>query len=176
MASSSVTYLGKDRVRGATVDRLHIDPSGLPAEIDRVVIGAILDGTGTFGGLDGLAVEVAAGPGAPPVIRCDLTAEREVALIFAEVYRRGAEWKIRAVGQGYADGLPGLAADYGVSLDAEPRFTRTGRIPSTPADERAEARASWPAQIPAPVPAQSFWPAPMPAPVPVQSFWPPRIP
>ena len=50
--------------------------------------------------------------------RYDLSedASTETAMIFGEVYRNGAEWKFRAVGQGYASGLAGIARDYGVNL------------------------------------------------------------
>jgi tellurium resistance protein TerD len=37
-------------------------------------------------------------------------------MIFGVVYRNGAEWKFRAVGQGYASGLAGIARDYGVNI------------------------------------------------------------
>ncbi|MFI5980182.1 VWA domain-containing protein [Streptomyces sp. NPDC051555] len=43
----------------------------------------------------------------------------ETVVVLAELYRRGGEWKIRAVGQGYASGLAGLATDYGVDVEAE---------------------------------------------------------
>lgn len=39
------------------------------------------------------------------------------ALLLAEVYRRGRDWRVRAVGQGYADGLAGLARDYGIDVE-----------------------------------------------------------
>ncbi|WP_416478799.1 CAP domain-containing protein [Streptomyces sp. LKA04] len=46
----------------------------------------------------------------------------ETVLLLAELYRRGAGWKLRALGQGYADGLAGLARDFGVDVldDAAP--------------------------------------------------------
>lgn len=40
----------------------------------------------------------------------------ETAMIFGELYRHGAEWKFRAVGQGYASGLGGIARDFGVNV------------------------------------------------------------
>ncbi|MFI9626325.1 TerD family protein [Streptomyces sp. NPDC052042] len=40
----------------------------------------------------------------------------ETAMVFGAVYRRGAEWKFRAIGQGYASGLAGIAVDYGVDI------------------------------------------------------------
>ena len=54
---------------------------------------------------------------APAAIRCELNAGNENALVFAEVCRRAGEWKVRVVGQGYSNGLAGLATDYGVSID-----------------------------------------------------------
>jgi len=50
--------------------------------------------------------------------RYDLSedASTETAMIFGELYRHGGEWKFRAVGQGYASGLAGIAKDYGVNV------------------------------------------------------------
>lgn len=45
---------------------------------------------------------------------------QETVVVLAELYRRDEGWKVRAVGQGYASGLGGLAADYGVDVDDEP--------------------------------------------------------
>jgi stress response protein SCP2 len=118
-AGGAVRHLGKSARGGATVDQVRIDPAALPADVEKVVIGASLDGAGTFGRLSGLAVEVSA-EGGPPAVRCELAAGPETALVFAEVYRRGPEWKVRAVGQGFTTGLAGMATDVGVSIDDEP--------------------------------------------------------
>ncbi|GGP43935.1 TerD family protein [Streptomyces sp. L500] len=50
--------------------------------------------------------------------RYDLTedASTETAMVFGELYRHGAEWKFRAIGQGYASGLAGIASDFGVNV------------------------------------------------------------
>jgi len=50
--------------------------------------------------------------------RYDLSedASTETAMLFGELYRNGAEWKFRAIGQGYASGLGGIAQDYGVNV------------------------------------------------------------
>ncbi|MEV6660122.1 VWA domain-containing protein [Nocardia fluminea] len=45
---------------------------------------------------------------------------RESVVIALELYRRGDEWKVRAVGQGYAGGFADLVTDHGVSVDDEP--------------------------------------------------------
>jgi uncharacterized protein YkwD/stress response protein SCP2 len=49
----------------------------------------------------------------------------ETVLLLAEIYRRGGTWKLRALGQGYADGLAGVARDFGVDVadDAAPTTT-----------------------------------------------------
>ena len=50
--------------------------------------------------------------------RYDLSedASTETAMVFGELYRRNGEWKFRAIGQGYASGLGGIARDYGVNV------------------------------------------------------------
>jgi tellurium resistance protein TerD len=52
------------------------------------------------------------------IARFDLSEDysTETAMIFGEVYRSGAEWKFKAVGQGFAGGLKALATDHGVSV------------------------------------------------------------
>lgn len=41
----------------------------------------------------------------------------ETALVIVEVYLRNGAWKARAVGQGYANGLAGIATDFGVTVE-----------------------------------------------------------
>lgn len=144
-ADGAVKYLGKSQRGTTTVDQISIDVTRLPGDIEKVVIGASLDGAGGFGGLTGLGVEVAADANAAPAVRAELPAESETALVFAEVYVRNGEWKVRAVGQGYTNGLAGLATDHGVDVAAD--------------DEPTTSEAAAPAPA-APAPA-----APAPAPI-----------
>ena len=50
--------------------------------------------------------------------RYDLTEDgsTETALVFGELYRNGADWKFRAVGQGFKGGLGPLAKNFGVNI------------------------------------------------------------
>ncbi|ORI21722.1 TerD family protein [Rhodococcus sp. 1168] len=50
--------------------------------------------------------------------RFDLSedASTETAMVFGELYRRGQEWKFRAIGQGYASGLTDIVRDYGINV------------------------------------------------------------
>ncbi|MFD9119193.1 CAP domain-containing protein [Streptomyces bottropensis] len=55
---------------------------------------------------------------------------RETVLLLAELYRRGADWKLRALGQGYADGLAGVARDFGVDVVEETPAAASGPAPT----------------------------------------------
>ncbi|MFE2052377.1 CAP domain-containing protein [Streptomyces sp. NPDC059459] len=62
---------------------------------------------------------------------------QETVLLLAEFYRRGEGWKLRALGQGYADGLAGLARDFGVDVveeTAAPGIRPTAAPPAPTAD------------------------------------------
>jgi stress response protein SCP2 len=54
---------------------------------------------------------------------------RETVAVLVELYRRGDAWKVRAVGQGYASGLAGLATDYGVNIHDD---SAAGTVPAAP--------------------------------------------
>ncbi len=49
----------------------------------------------------------------------DLAGATAAAMIFGELYRRGSQWKFRAVGQGFDGGLAPLARSFGIDV-AEP--------------------------------------------------------
>ncbi|CAM5521288.1 hypothetical protein SALBM135S_02128 [Streptomyces alboniger] len=64
------------------------------------------------------------------------------AFIFGEIYRRAGQWKLRAVGQGYASGLAGLAADFGVDIDDDAAATSADPEPSLSPDAASPDAAS----------------------------------
>ncbi len=51
------------------------------------------------------------------IIRYDLSEDFsiETSLIVAEMYRRNGEWKFKAVGMGFSDGLPALVRHFGIN-------------------------------------------------------------
>ncbi|WP_432506858.1 TerD family protein [Kineococcus arenarius] len=73
----------------------------------------------SFGQVHGAFIRLVDRATGEEVVRFDLSedASTETAMVFGEVYRREAEWKFRAVGQGYANGLRGIAQDFGVDVD-----------------------------------------------------------
>nr|WP_242900878.1 TerD family protein [Actinomadura terrae] len=103
-------------VAGATVTA---DLGRVPADVHTVAVVASVDADRPGARFDASSTPraaVACGPGTvtfepPPLV------DGETVAVLLELYRRGAGWKVRAVGQGWASGLAGLAADYGVTVD-----------------------------------------------------------
>ena len=94
--------------------------AGLPGDVDRVVVVASADPLQprtVFTRAPHLTV-TQSGACAATFTAPDFTSG-ETVVVVAEVYRRGDGWKVRAVGQGYASGLAGLATDYGVDVEPD---------------------------------------------------------
>ncbi|MFI9063979.1 VWA domain-containing protein [Streptomyces sp. NPDC053429] len=142
-ASGTVRHLGKQP--GA--DALDVDLAGLEPEIERVVLCASADG-GSFGRVPGLHLRLLDAASGAQLARFDMTADTETAYISGELYRRAGSWKFRAVGQGYASGLAGLATDFGITVDDQP----PAQAPApTPTPTATATRAPAPVAAPPPV-------------------------
>ncbi|KQY32644.1 DNA polymerase III [Nocardia sp. Root136] len=91
----------------------------LPEHCTRIVLAASLDGAGlTFGDVGAIELDFAAGTESSTAIRSTLDAATvERTLLLAELYLRGEDWRLRAVGQGYETDLAELARRYGVDVD-----------------------------------------------------------
>lgn len=141
----AVRHLGKSVAGAGTRDGLSVDLDRLPAQIERVVVAASVDGA-TFGQVPGLSLTLfdeAAGLQAQPLLRFDIpSAGSERAFVFGELYRRAGEWKFRAVGQGYDAGLAGLAADFGISVDDAPAQTASPSQAAPPAPPAPPSQAA----------------------------------
>ncbi|MER6071713.1 TerD family protein [Streptomyces sp. NPDC001817] len=103
--------------------RIEVDLTRVPDEVEKVVFTVSLyEGASrgqTFGQVHRAYIRVLDREGGTELARYDLASgglSTETALVFGELYRHGAEWKFRAVGQGYASGLAGIATDYGVAV------------------------------------------------------------
>ncbi|MBA3277534.1 MAG: TerD family protein [Geodermatophilaceae bacterium] len=103
-------------------EAIKIDLASLGAEVDKVVFPvSIYDADSrsqSFGQVRNAFIRVVNQSGGGEIARYDLTedASTETAMVFGELYRHGSDWKFRAVGQGYASGLSGIARDFGVSI------------------------------------------------------------
>jgi len=54
---------------------------------------------------------------------CEQELDKETAILVGEFYRYNNEWKFKAIGQGYINGLGALAEKFGVSFDKDPSTT-----------------------------------------------------
>lgn len=103
-------------------ETINVELPLVPAEVDKIVFTvSIYDAeqrAQAFGQVTNAYIRVVNRADGTELARYDLSedASTETAMIFGEVYRRDAEWKFRAVGQGYASGLRGIAVDFGVNV------------------------------------------------------------
>ena len=119
-----VTHTGDNRTGAGDGDdeAIKIDLSKVPADVHRIAICVTIhDAEGrrqNFGMVSNAFVRVVNANGDKEVARYDLAedASTETAMIFAEIYRNGEEWKFKAIGQGFAGGLGPLARNFGVSV------------------------------------------------------------
>ncbi len=94
----------------------------VPNEVDRIVFPVSIYEADTrgqsFGQVSNAFIRIVNQADNNELARYDLSedASSETAMIFGELYRRNGEWKFRAVGQGYASGLRGIAVDFGVNV------------------------------------------------------------
>ena len=120
----TVVHTG-DNVTGAGEgddEQIKVNLAGLPVEADKIVFPvSVYDAENrnqSFGQVRNAFIRVVNQSGGAEIARYDLSedAATETAMVFGEIYRNGAEWKFRAIGQGYASGLVGIATDFGVRL------------------------------------------------------------
>ncbi|GHD54045.1 transport-associated protein [Streptomyces mirabilis] len=118
---------------GAAPDAITVDTAAVPPGIEKIVVTASPDAAGqTFQGIEPTATirnaddNSVLGSFTPPQLGT------ETALVVVEIYLRNGAWKARAVGQGYANGLAGIATDFGVSVE-EPAPAPAAQPVATPA-------------------------------------------
>jgi stress response protein SCP2 len=111
VAAGAVTFGGSD-TGGAGFS---FDLARIPADVDRILVTATIhENRAAFGALPEIIVDAAGVEG-----RIPCAGMTETALILSEIYRRGADWKLRVVGQGFNGGLKALATHLGVDISEE---------------------------------------------------------
>ncbi|MFF8985392.1 TerD family protein [Streptomyces globisporus] len=153
---------------GSAPDAIVVDTTAVPPGIEKIVVTASPDAAGqTFQGIEPTATVRNADDGSAIATFTPPQLGAETALVVIEIYLRNGAWKARAVGQGYANGLAGIATDFGVSVE-EPAAPVAPPVPAAPAPVAPQP----PAPVAAPVdpriapPAPAAPPAPPAAPAP----------
>ncbi|MEU3918702.1 TerD family protein [Streptomyces sp. NPDC029004] len=148
---------------GTAPDAIVVDTSAVPPGIEKVVVTASPDAAGqTFQGIEPTATIRNADDGSALATFTPPQLGTETALVVVEIYLRNGVWKARAVGQGYANGLAGIATDFGVSVDEEPAAAPSAPAPVAPAPVAAAPPAD--PRLAAPVPPPPAAPPAAPAP------------
>ncbi|ASN84177.1 chemical-damaging agent resistance protein C [Pectobacterium versatile] len=122
-ADGSVAHTGDNRTGAGDGDdeSLKIKLDLIPTEVDKIVFVVTIHDAQTrnqsFGQVSGAFIRLVNDDTQTEIARYDLTedASTETAMLFGELYRHNAEWKFRAVGQGYAGGLASVCSQYGIN-------------------------------------------------------------
>ncbi|MCU7823827.1 TerD family protein [Kitasatospora sp. DSM 101779] len=120
----SVEHSGDNLTGGGDGDdeQIKVDLVAVPLAVSKIVFPvSIYDAESrlqNFGQVRNAFIRVVDQATGREVARYDLSedASSETAMVFGELYRYGTDWKFRAIGQGYASGLRGIALDYGVNV------------------------------------------------------------
>ncbi|MFC7884642.1 TerD family protein [Streptomyces sp. NPDC057376] len=146
---------------GTAPDAIVVDTAAVPAGIEKIVVTASPDAAGqSFQGIEPTATIRNADDNSVLATFTPPQLGTETALVIVEVYLRNGAWKARAVGQGYANGLAGIATDFGVTVEE----------PATPAQPAAPAQPAPPAR------SHAATPPPPPAAAPTMPSAPPAAP
>ncbi|MEV7112064.1 TerD family protein [Streptomyces anulatus] len=158
-AGPGVTYRSGG---GSAPDAIVVDTAAVPPGIEKIVVTASPDAAGqTFQGVEPTATVRNADDGSALATFTPPQLGAETALVVIEIYLRNGAWKARAVGQGYANGLAGIATDFGVSVE-EPAAPVAPPAPTAPAPVAAAPVAP----VAAPVDPRIAPPAPAAPPAP----------
>ncbi|MGW3743082.1 TerD family protein [Streptomyces sp. NPDC005146] len=147
---------------GTAPDAIVVDTAAVPPGIEKIVVTASPDAAGqTFQGIEPTATVRNADDGSVLATFTPPSLGAETALVVIEVYLRNGAWKARAVGQGYANGLAGIATDFGVSVE-EPAAPPAPVAPPMPAAAPVDPRTAAPTAPPVAAPAAPPVAAPAP--------------
>lgn len=123
LTSPEESVRARDTALDGDQEQVEIDLRRVPSDVARlVVVVYVNEGTvqrRTLGQLRSAAVVVRQGGTNRELVRSEDLApalQAETALVLGEVYRHGGDWKFKVVGEGYATGIAGIAADYGLPL------------------------------------------------------------
>lgn len=123
LGSPEESVAERDSALGKDAEQIEVDLAAVPAEIERIV--AVLyvnEGPAqrrTLGQLRSCVIRVLNADGDAELTRSQELASSfhaETAVVLGELYRHDGGWKFKVLGQGYAKGMAGIAADYGIPL------------------------------------------------------------
>ncbi|MDR2391698.1 MAG: TerD family protein [Planctomycetota bacterium] len=123
-ADGSVEHTGDNRTGAGEGDdeAIEVNLEAIPQDVKRIAVTATIHEADVrkqnFGMVSNAFIRIVNQVDGREIARFDLSEDMstETAMIFGEIYRNGAEWKFKAVGQGFSGGLRPLAKGYGVNV------------------------------------------------------------
>jgi tellurium resistance protein TerD len=120
----AVEHLGDNRTGEGEGDdeQVKIDLSKIPADVKKLVFAVTIHEAEkknqNFGQVSNAFMRIVNQDGGAELAKYDLTEDysTETAMIFGEIYRHNEEWKMKAIGAGFAGGLGPLATAHGVNV------------------------------------------------------------
>lgn len=103
-------------------ESIKVDLVNVPAEIAKIIIGVTIHDAEArkqnFGQISNAFIRIVDQSNNDEVVRYDLSEDysTETALIFGEIYRNNNQWKFKAIGQGFSNGLKPMALQFGVNV------------------------------------------------------------
>lgn len=121
LSSPEESVSQREAALGEDSEQVEVSLPAVPAEVERIVVVAYLNDPQrrSLGQLRECHIRVLNADGNAELIRSENlapTLTSETALALGELYRHQGGWKFRVIGEGYAKGIAGIAADYGVTL------------------------------------------------------------
>lgn len=113
---SQAVTLNQDSAPGTA--RLSVSLPRTQADVDRIAVTGSLD-AGSFDEISDLQLTVWDADQA--IVDFPIADSEAVsAMLFGEFYRRDAQWRFRAVAQGWDSGMAGLVTEFGIEINDEP--------------------------------------------------------
>jgi tellurium resistance protein TerD len=123
LASPEQSVQQLEKALGGDREQIEVDLVAVPADVDRIVVVLYVnEGPAqrrTLGQLRSCVIRVLDAADNRELVRSEELASAfstETAVALGEVYRHDGDWKFKVLGQGYAKGVAGIAADYGIPL------------------------------------------------------------
>jgi len=123
LASPEMSVQRLEQALDGDREQIEVDLKAIPAEIERIVVVLYINDNPTqrrtLGQLRSCVVRVLNLSDNKELVRSEELASAfrtETAVALGEVYRNGPDWKFKVIGEGYAQGIAGIARDYGVPL------------------------------------------------------------
>lgn len=122
-AGDAVVHSGDNRTGAGDGDdeTVTVELVKVPADVERIAICVTIHDAEArrqnFGMVQKAYIRCVNGNGNAEIARFDLSEDgsTETAMVFGELYRHGADWKFKAIGQGFKGGLGPLARSFGVN-------------------------------------------------------------